>query len=150
VPTTPEPNSTPSYPGLIRRLAAIVYDSLMLIALIMLATALVMPLTDGQAITRGRALYQTYLLFVCFGYFAWFWSHGGQTIGMRAWKIRVQSVNGKPLSMWQILLRFLAAMGSWLVVGIGFMYALFNSKHQTWHDLVSETELVHVDKNRQL
>lgn len=145
----PSKSDTIIHAGFLRRMGAILYDGLILIALVMLATAAVMPLTHGEAIHSGNPLLQTYLFLVCFGYFAWFWSHGGQTIGMRAWRLRVQRLDGSPLTLWQILLRFLAAIGSWLLFGSGFLYALFNRQHQTWHDRFSESELIVLEKNTQ-
>jgi uncharacterized RDD family membrane protein YckC len=72
----------------LRRLGAILYDSFLLVALLMLATALLLLLNGGQPIPPHTFLYQAYLLVVAYLYFDYCWRHGGQTLGMKAWKIR--------------------------------------------------------------
>ncbi|MFA7097254.1 MAG: RDD family protein [Gammaproteobacteria bacterium] len=146
--TTPAPAAPPyQTAGLLRRLGAILYDSLLLLALLSVATALVLPLTGGEAIAPGNPLYTSYLFFVGFFFFAWFWIHGGQTLGMRAWRIRVQQRNGAPITWGQALLRFLVAIASWLLLGAGFLWALFDKERMTWHDRYSQTVLVVVPKD---
>ena len=136
-------NDSPSLPpaGLMRRLGAILYDTLLLLALLFIATALLLPLTGGQAISRNP-LYSTYLFFICFMFYGWFWTHGGQTLGMRAWKIRIQQRDGTGISWWQALLRFLVAIVSWLALGLGFLWMLADRDKMTWYDRYSETVLV--------
>lgn len=147
-PTTPvrpdEPVCKPA--GLLRRLGAILYDSLLLFALLFVATALVLPLTGGQAIAPHNPLYTSYLFLVSFFFFAWFWTHGGQTLGMRAWRIRVQQRNGSPITWTQALLRFMTAIASWLLLGAGFLWALVDREKMAWHDRYSQTVLVVVPK----
>ena len=125
-------------------MAAIVYDTLLLIGILFLATALILPLTGGTAIARGNPFYSGYLLFICFSFFGWFWTHGGQTLGMRAWKIRVQQSNGLGISWTQALLRFLAAIISWLVLGFGFLWMLVDREKRTWHDRFSDTVVARI------
>jgi len=146
--------------GLARRFAAIAYDTLLLLAVIFVATMIVViPLSQGgahpgqapTAIYAGhpfyRSLFATYIFFVAFFFFGWFWTHGGQTLGMRSWGIRVQTFDGHPISWWHALLRFMVAIGSWGVVGLGFLWALVDRKGLTWHDRYSETELVLLPKS---
>jgi len=105
--------------GVLRRLAAIVYDALLLLAVLFVASALVLPLTHGKAVGANNPLFTTYLFFVTFFFFAWFWTHGGQTLGMRAWRIRVQLRNGGPIGWWHALLRFLTGLPAWLLLILG-------------------------------
>ena len=135
---------TPSLPpaGLPRRLAAIVYDTLLLIAVLFIATALVLTSTGGEAVHAGNPFFSTYLFMLSFFFFGWFWTHGGQTLGMRAWKIRVQQRNGTGISWGQAMLRFLAAIVSWLSLGLGFLWMLVDREKMTWHDRYSETVVV--------
>jgi uncharacterized RDD family membrane protein YckC len=138
--TGPSSSSPPA--GLIRRLAAIAYDTLLLVAVLFIATTLVLPLTGGEAMPRGNPYYSAYLFFVCFLFFGWFWTHGGQTLGMRAWKIRVQQTDGDDITWLQALVRFLAAVVSWLALGMGFLWMLVDQDRMTWHDRFSDTVLV--------
>lgn len=105
--------------GVLRRLAAMLYDGLLLLAVLFIATALLLPLTHGEAVHAGNPLFSTYLLFVTFLFFAWFWTHGGQTLGMRAWRLRVERRDGRAVGWWHALLRFLTALPAWVVIMLG-------------------------------
>ena len=134
--------------GLLRRLAAILYDALLLLAVLFIATLAVLPLTGGEAIRPHNPLYTTYIFFVGFFFFAWFWTHGGQTLGMRAWRVRVQTRNGQAISWWQALLRYLIAFVSWGALGLGFLWSLFDKEKMTWHDRYSESVLVVMPRDK--
>ena len=92
--------------GLFRRLMAMFYDSLLLLSALLVATALVMLVTRGT-LSYHNPFFRTFLFLICFSFFAWFWLHGGQTLGMRAWRLRVQRPEGQPITLWRALLRFL-------------------------------------------
>ena len=135
-------SAAPMPPGLARRLAAIAYDSLLLTAVLLVATAVLLPFTGGEAIRPGSGWYAAYLLIVSFAYFGWFWTHGGQTLGMRSWRLRLVG-DGRNGATWgQALVRFAAAAVSWLVFGVGFLWMLVDSERLTWHDRISATRLV--------
>jgi uncharacterized RDD family membrane protein YckC len=142
----PRPNSEdpsalrPS--GLLRRLAAIFYDTLLLLAVWFLATLILLPFTHGRAVEPHNPFYTLYLSLVAFLFFGWFWTHGGQTLGMRAWRLRVAQPDGSPITLWQAALRFAGALFSWGAVGLGFWWSLVDSRKRTWHDLLSGTILV--------
>ncbi|ADJ28579.1 RDD family protein [Nitrosococcus watsonii] len=140
----------PSTPGLFRRLGAIFYDSLLLIATWFLFTIFALPLTAGEAIPAGNILYRLYLLLIALAFFGGFWTHGGQTLGMRAWRIKVQQPNGQLITWRQALLRFGAAFLSWLPLGAGFWWVLIDKEGQTWHDRLSTTTLVLVPKKAKI
>ncbi|MGJ0516071.1 MAG: RDD family protein [Methylomicrobium sp.] len=126
-------------PGLFRRLAAIVYDTFLLAAVLFAATAVILPFNSGNAIRPDQFFYPVYLIGVSFLFFAWFWTHGGQTLGMRAWKVKVLTTNGKPLNWRQAALRFFSALLSWLFFGLGFWWILFDKQKRGWHDCLSKT-----------
>ncbi|MGH8131195.1 MAG: RDD family protein [Steroidobacteraceae bacterium] len=119
--------------GLLRRLAAMLYDALLAIALAFVATFALLPLTDGEAIltsTQGLAghLYHALLLLILFAYFGICWTRGGQTLGMKAWKIRLQTADGRRLSWLDALVRFaigvtltwIAVLGLWYLAQPGW------------------------------
>ena len=88
--------------GLLRRLAALLYDMLLLVAVLMTVTWLLLPLTRGEAITRETVgaleyLYQLLLLGLIVAYFGFSWTRSGQTLGMLAWRIRVLRSDGSLL-----------------------------------------------------
>lgn len=132
----------PGPPGLWRRFGAMVYDGLLVVAFWMLATALLLPFTGGEAIRPDNGLYSAYLTLVSFGYFGWFWTHGGQTLGMRAWNLRLTGAGEYGATWRQALTRFVAACISWLAAGLGFLWMLVDVDRRTWHDRLSGTVLV--------
>lgn len=132
--------STTRYAGLFRRLMAIIYDLFLLIALLFIATAAAMVVNRGNAIQPGQAFYPVYvvyLLIVSFIFYGWFWTHGGQTLGMKTWKMKLQQGNGKAVTWPLALLRFVTAILSWTAAGLGFIWSLFDPQRRTWHDIAS-------------
>ncbi len=99
-----------------------------------------LPLNRGEAIAAGTLLFQLWLLTLVYFYFVFSWRRGGQTLGMRAWKIRVVTESGEPAGWAPLTLRFFASAVSWLVVGVGFLVA-WRSPHIAWHDRLSGTRL---------
>ena len=146
--------------GLGRRLAAMFYDFLLCTALLIVTTfiyKLIMMSFIGEAKMRelseagaldGDPLLSTILFFVLFGFFAKFWTHSGQTLGMQVWGVRVQNADGTAISLWQALLRFIVSIGSWLCLGLGFFWSLFDKQKRTWHDMYSNTQLVRIPKQK--
>jgi len=120
-------------------MAAILYDSLLLLAVLFFATALLLPLNRGEAFTPDQLYYPLYLLLVSFVFYGWFWTHGGQTLGLRAWKIAILSEDGQPVSWRQAGLRFVCALLSWGCLGLGFFWILIDKDRKAWHDRLSKT-----------
>lgn len=145
---------------LVKRLAAIFYDLMLCIALIMVVTMLyqqgILRLIYGsealQAMAESQALdidpmLSTLLIFSLFAFFAKFWTHGGQTLGMQVWGIRVQNADGSAIDLWQALLRFFIAIFAWLPAGLGFWWMLFDKEKRTWADMYSDSYIVQLPKN---
>jgi uncharacterized RDD family membrane protein YckC len=82
-----------------------------------------------------------------FAFFAKFWTHNGQTLGMQAWGLRIQNADGSAIDLWQALLRFVVAIGSWLFAGLGFLWLLWDKQGRTWHDIYSDSRVVQLPKN---
>nr|WP_256452041.1 RDD family protein [Methylobacter sp. S3L5C] len=138
-----KPGQSPaSAPGFLRRLAALIYDLFLLIALLFLATALLLPFTTGEAVSVQQLLiYRIYLLVISFFFYGWFWTHGGQTLGLRAWKIKVLTFDQKTINWYQALLRFATAIVSWSFFGLGFLWILMDKDQRSWYDHLSKTAL---------
>ena len=138
--------------GLIRRLVVVTYDGIVVIAILFLAA--LPPTVAMVALARGaqeesilfRLLTGIYFLLVAFAFYGGFWTHGGQTIGMRAWGVRAVRRNGEPLRWRDAAKRYVAAIVSWLALGAGFWWAVFDREHLTWHDRLSRTELRRVPR----
>jgi uncharacterized RDD family membrane protein YckC len=110
---------------------------------------LALALTGGALDVRrlpDKLLVQALLLAVTGAYFVISWRRGGQTIGMRAWRLRVVSADGNPLETRQALVRFGVSLISLAAVGIGFLWALFDSQNRTWHDVAAGTVMVRLSK----
>ena len=132
--------------SLARRLAAIVYDSLLVLALMFLATLPFVGTRDGEPVDPGYLPYQMTLIGVTWLFFAGFWTKSGRTLGMQAWRISVEDRNGKTPSLGVATLRFAAAILSWLPFGLGFLWQLWDKDGLAWHDRISGTRLVHHPK----
>lgn len=96
-----------------RRLAAIIYDGLLLFAIMMIAMALTLPFTGFKGSSEYNPVISLYLLSVIFFFNGWFWTHGGQTLGMRAWRIQLIKTNGEPLNWTLALARFCLSLPFW-------------------------------------
>lgn len=128
--------------GLLRRLAIMVYDGLVVIALLLLATALALLAGFDQVSAGKDPLFTLYLVAVWFLYLAWFWHRGGMTVGMRTWHVAIEREDGQRPGWGQCLVRFLTSFVSAACIGLGFAWSLFEPQNRTWHDLLSRTRLV--------
>ena len=136
-------------PPLWRVLAAIFYDLWLIAALWLIGStvdAMLSKALTGEAKSAFPWLLQIWLFLAPILYLGGFWTKGGQTTGMRAWRIKVLSSNGQPISRTQALLRYLGAAFSWLALGMGFIWMLFDRQGRAWHDHLSGTRLVMVEK----
>lgn len=130
-----------------RRLAAMVYDGMVLVCLVFIAWQPVPLVPDEQWpewLSRGWRL--AYLGLVVYGFYGWFWVHGGQTIGMRAWKFRVVDESSGPdgtvtVGWRQALLRLAVSCLSWTAVGLGFLWSIWDPERRAWHDIASRSRL---------
>ncbi len=127
-------------PGLMRLFAAVAYDLLLLMASLFFATLLALPFNEGQAF-NGQIYYPIYLIIISFLFYGWFWTHGGQTLGLKSWKIRLLSEQYQPITWRQALIRFVIAIFSWMCLGFGFFWVLVDKHQRTWHDLASKSGL---------
>lgn len=100
-----------SPPGAWRRLACFLYEGVLLFGVVMIAGYLYSSLTQQRHALVGTHGLQAFLFVVIGVYFVWFWSHGGQTVAMKTWQLRVLTRDGQPLSQARALARYLA---SWL------------------------------------
>jgi uncharacterized RDD family membrane protein YckC len=128
--------------GFLRRLAAAFYDALLLAALWFVLTLIVVALRGGAAIPPGNLLYMAFLLATAWLYFSFQWTHGGRTLGMQAWRLRLAGRDGKAPGWGAASLRFAAAIASLLPAGAGFLWALVDRERLALHDRASGTVLV--------
>jgi uncharacterized RDD family membrane protein YckC len=108
---------------IIKRLLAIFYDSFLLTAVLFLAMGVMLLVSGGYQFQAGNPLMTVYLLVVSYVFFGWFWTHGGQTLGMRAWKLQVQQYTGEAITWRQAAIRFVTAVPAWVMLFIGIALA---------------------------
>ena len=160
-------------PGFFKRLIIVVYDGLLLCGAILFTSLVLMGIfnalapdsfylgtpVNGQLSTLehsqlGRLIGGTLLsinaLLVSFFFYTWFWTHGGQTLGMKAWHLYLVQNEGKFINWRQATLRYLCALLSWVTFGIGFIWIIFSPRRNAWHDTLSSTMIVlsRPDKNK--
>ena len=128
-----------------RRLAALSYDGLILVAIWIIGSGLAV-LPGNAAIEPGSLWFQVYLLILSWAYFASGWLLGGQTVGMRAWQIHLVSKHGK-FSWLDSIIRVLVGLFSLAAFGLGFIWSVFRKDQASWHDLASRSRLVVIERN---
>ena len=138
-----------------RRLAAMLYDSMLVIAIWMIVAYIVLAAfgieqartIEGDVVVLDP-LYKNILfaamLLSAFAFFATFWMKSGQTLGMQAWKIRVRNADDSPIALKQCLIRFVLAPFSLGALGLGYFWMLFDRERMTLHDRASRSEVVRV------
>ncbi len=133
--------------GLIRRLAAMLYDALLVVALLFLATIPFVALRGGEPVESDSNLaYQISLVLVVFVFFVGFWSRSGRTLGMQSWGLQLETEDGRVPSVATASLRFFAALVSLLPLGLGFLWSLWDPDRLAWHDRMSRTRIVYYPK----
>lgn len=132
--------------SLVRRLGAIVYDSLLVLALMFMITLPFVAFRGGEPVEPGEGPYRLILLLVAYVFFVGFWTKSGRTLGMQAWRVQVEGADGAKPDIARASLRFLAAILSLLPFGLGFWWQLFDKDGLTWHDRLSGTRIRYYPK----
>jgi uncharacterized RDD family membrane protein YckC len=132
----------PRAAGFGRRLASALYDLLLVVALVFIATFPFIAFFGDSTQGWRRHLLQAWILAVVGAYFVWFWTRGGQTLPMKTWHIRLVGRDGARIGTARAIHRyFLAVLGS-AALGLGFLWALVDRDRQFLHDRLAGTSLV--------
>ena len=125
-----------------RRLGAMLYESLVVFAILLAGFLFPQIVLSGFGMSlTGKAMW-FHLFIVLMAYFVWFWLHGGQTLPMKTWKLRLVDRSGSPPRLMQSILRYFAAWPSTLIFGIGIFWALFDPDKQFLHDRIAGTKII--------
>lgn len=130
-------------PGLRRRIASMAYESLLLLGV--LSVSFMLPhLALGMAfnIALPGWILLSHVFIVLGAYFVWYWHHGGQTLAMQTWKIRLTTPSGAEPSLARLALRYVLAWPSLVYLGAGLFWAIFDRDRQFLHDRLAGTRLV--------
>ena len=138
--------------GFGRRLAALLYDLLLLAALLMIFTGGALFFTHGAAVVSATAgawvyVYRAGLVLVIGGYYLINWLRSGQTLGMRAWRLRVVTDSGEPLAFKAAALRLVVGALAWAPAALGVLWLYFDPDHLALHDRLSKTRVVHLARS---
>ena len=129
-------------------MAAGCYDLLPLAALWMAGTAVLLPFTGGRGIAPHNLAYQAWLVAIAYFYYTLSWQLGGQTIGMRAWRIKVVPIGETRLTRGRAALRFGVGLIAVAALGAGMLAALFDGRRRMWHDRAARTEVLLLPKRK--
>ena len=125
-----------------------VYDGVILLGLLMLASAIALPIGDPHKAAFRDFWFTAWLFFVCFVYLGACWRYAGMTLGMRAWRLRLISADGDVISWPRCLLRFLIGAVSVAFFGLGILWSLLDRQQRGWHDLAAGTQLIRLNKEK--
>lgn len=137
-------------PSLLRHLTSMIYDTLLVIALVFvvyaLALGVLVQFSDGQQEVVGPYLGRALIAFSVYGFFCAFWLKSGQTLGMQAWRIKLVADRGDKVGPGAALLRCVGATLSAACLGLGYLWKLVDRNGRYWHDYLSGTHLVLLPK----
>lgn len=167
---------TNSHPSPLKRLLVAIYDGLLILATVFFASAITLPFTGGEATSANNIFMTIYLFAVIYVFYGWFWTHGGQTLGMRAWKQQLVQLDGSPVNWQQAFIRFITALPAWclFLIGIllwilpekielaewltnipkwlltlsGFVWILLNNRNNNWRDKISGTHVILLNETK--
>jgi len=134
-------------PSLLRRMACMSYEVVLLTAVFLLGLLLPHALLGAFALRAAPAnVLWAHFLVLLLAYFAWFWVHGGQTLPMKTWRIRLVTNDGVLVRPAQAILRYLLCWPSLLLFGIGILWAFLDRDGQFLHDRLARTRLEIVER----
>lgn len=131
----------------LRRLGAMIYDSMLLFSLLLFATIPYVFFVGGEVINSGDYFFQIYLIIIILLYFILPWKIRGQTLGMQSWKIKLVQERDDSISYvtyGQGIKRIFFSCLSWAPLGLGFIWSLFDQEKLAWHDRLSKTKLIYL------
>ena len=130
-----------------RRFMSIIYDSLLILSIMVIGTLPFIAIRYGEAVESNSNYYQFTLFMIIYFFLVGFWSISGRTLGMQSWGLRLETLDGHRPNIIQCSIRFFAAIVSWLPFGLGFWWQLFDKQNLTWHDRISKTKIFYYPRN---
>ncbi|MBO6657312.1 MAG: RDD family protein [Pseudomonadales bacterium] len=131
--------------GFWRRMAAMFYDGFLIVSIWFISAIILVALNNGEEI-NGKA-FQLFLYFEAGLFYTYFWHFKGQTLGMQVWKIRTINDTGEILTLSECVVRVFFATFSLVVMGLGYVWILFDPEKLAWHDRASGTRVIYLGKD---
>ena len=146
-------DNSPSRPSLLRRLASMFYEAWLILALWFLVDAALTGLyiltsntdhQEGELALTGFWLHALFILMIAtvLSFYSYFWLKSGQTLAMQAWKMRLIGSNDETITLKQCFIRIVSSWLSLAALGLGYLWCLWDKEGKTWHDKLSNTELI--------
>ena len=134
-----------------RRLLAMAYDGLVLVAMYIvfggvLVTVVSKALGYEEFVRLTPAQAASLFYVICFLYYSHSWRKGGQTIGMKAWRIYLTTQDGSHIRLSHCMLRSATGLFSLVLFGAGYLWMLIDKQQRTWHDMASLTRIAYRPK----
>ena len=140
-PTTTPPTEETAVPTRLRRFACMMYEGMLLFGVLFISDYLFDVLTQSRHALMYRHARQAWLFLVLGSYFVWFWTHGGQTLAMKTWHVRLVDISGKPVSRLRAAVRYCLCYPLALS-GAGFIWSLWDKDNQFLQDRIAGTRLI--------
>ena len=125
--------------GFMRRIGAMIYDFFLVFALWMITGFIAVAIAGDNV---AGAAFGSLLFVEAFGFYTFFWIYEGQTLGMRAWNLRLISTQNPRITLREALLRFVVSLLSWIPLGLGHWWMLVDPYQRSWPDRLSNTRVI--------
>ena len=135
-------------PGPFIRLAAFIYDGLLVLGIWFVLGIIFVAVNGGEHVAQHNPFLPSAMFITLFWFNVHFWRRGGQTLGMRAWRLRLINDNKGPMTLMQCLVRFLVSIGSTLILFMGYFWVWFDKDGLSWHDRYSNTRIIREPKKK--
>lgn len=157
----------------LRRIGALFYDLLIVVFVLMIFSGIVIKelFVDTGLLAEGSWISLLFMLLVIFAYFAWTWTHYGQTIGLRSWKLKLIAQSGAPITLKQASIRFASALPGWIALFYGVLaqfeasrgvlrwdmshpeyitllaliWLVWDSRPNNWRDRLSQSQVIRLN-----
>ena len=130
-----------NYVTIWRRSASILYDSLLVLAMLIIMSLPFFSFNLEENLSL-KIIVQIYYYLITQYFFVWFWVNNEGTLGMKTWKIKIVSEDGNKISYIEAIIRFNAAIFSFIFFGLGFLMCFLRKDKKCLHDFISKTVLI--------
>jgi len=133
---------TQNSPSLFKYLAVIIYDLFLLFGLLLFITVIISFINNGNPPESNNISYKLFLLASIIFFYHYSWRKSGQTLGMKAWKVKLVTLDNKPITLGQSILRMTLGLANVVTIGLGYFWKYTNRSKLTLMDVLSKTKLI--------